>query len=428
MAASLPRQLDRASAILKRKARRGVDRAVLPYVEQVVARLSSQIPPTTEPPPSPAAPAPPPGDLLHNVLHTARTIALSGMPPVSGTLLSAGPNGKWYFDWLDDAYVRVGRHIAVEAYVPRPDNLPSEVEWVEADIAAPDGIGAVRDAEVDLVFSGQNIEHLWPDQVIAFLLESSRVIRPGGWLVIDSPNRDITASYRWSMAEHTMEFTPSEARSLLEIAGFEVRSMRGLWLCRRNGEMLPLAPTTLSGLDTLNRLAFCGRRPEDSFIWWAESVKVAEPKEQELREAVDSIYRGHWTERVNRLNIRDGASMDDSARSITIPKGTTGYPVDGPYMTLPDGTFIFKLPISWSDCSEIGSTIAKFEVIIDGQCAASTPIEAVAPSGSTIATADVHVQGPAFGSHVRLFASGGAGIQMPLELSIEPEPWRVANS
>ncbi|MBO0729250.1 MAG: class I SAM-dependent methyltransferase [Acidimicrobiaceae bacterium] len=348
------------------------------------------------------------------------------MPTVTGTMLSAGPNGKWYFDWLDSTYGRVGRHIAVEAYVPRPDDLPSDVEWVEADIASPDGIGAVHDGEVDLLFSGQNIEHLWPDQVVAFLLEASRVIHRGGWLVIDSPNRELTKTYRWSMGEHTIEFTTPEAQKLLELAGFEVRSMRGLWLCRRNGELLPLTPTTLTELDTLERLALSGRHPEDSFIWWAESVKVAEPNEQALRDAVHDIYRQHFTERVSRLQLRDGAAMDDSGCMITIPKGTTGYPVVGPYMPLRDGTYQFKLPISWENCPEIGTTIVTFEVVVNDQCVASLPIVASASSGSKVATTEVDVQGPAFASHVRLLCSGSARIRVPLDLSIEPEPWLVA--
>jgi hypothetical protein len=429
-----PPVLDQARTVLKRTARRGLDRALRPYVEELVVRLDARVSEPAAADTSGAGPAAsvevslPPGELLHHVLHTARTMALSTMPSVRGTLLSAGPNGKWYFDWINGAYGRVDRHIAVEAYTPQPDDLPPEVDWIEADIAAPDGIGAVRDGEVDLLFSGQNIEHLWPDQVVAFLVESNRVIRPGGWLVVDSPNRSITAAYRWSMSEHTVEFTASEANTLLELAGFEVRSMRGLWLCRRDGETLPLWPTTATGLETLNRLAFSGRRPEDSFVWWAEAVKVTEPKEQALRDEVHDIYRRHWAERVSRLQFGDGASVDEAGRAIVIPKGTTGYPVLGPYMPLPAGTYQVCLPISWSDCGETGSTIAQLEVVVNEQCVASIPILAPTSTGSTIVMTDIEVPGTAFGSHVRIMCSGRASLRVPLELSIEPEPWRVAST
>ncbi len=408
---------------LKRSARRGLDRAARPYVEEVVGRLTARPPVEdhqVEGPPAPEV-------VLHNVLHTARTIALSGMPPVSGTLLSAGPNGKWYFDWLDGAYGQVQRHIAVEAFTPRPDDLPPNVEWVEADIAAPEGIAAVDDSEVDLLFSGQNVEHLWPHQVVSFLVESNRVLRSGGWLVVDSPNRALTSLYRWSMSEHTIEFTPEEARSLLELAGFEVRSMRGLWLCRRHGQVLPLEPSDPTGVDTLDRLALSTRHPQDSFIWWAEAIKVGEPREQPLRDAVADIYRRHWRERVSRLQLRDGAEIGGSGQAARIPKGVVGYPVIGPFMPIPAGTYQFELPVSWDECAEVGATIATFEVVLNDECVTSVPIVATAASGSIVARSEVTVRDLSFASHVRLQSSGAADIEVPFELTIEPEPWRIVD-
>lgn len=416
---------------LKRRARQGVDRVVRPYVDEVIRRLDAEIaglvaslgmPSPTATPEQPDVPAPALDDLLHHALHTARTLALSGMPEVTGTLLSAGPNGKWYFDWFDDAYCKVDRHIAVEAYTPRPDGLPAEVHWVAADISSSEGIGMVPDGEVDLLFSGQNIEHLWPEQVVNFLLEANRVVRPGGWLVVDSPNRQLTAAYRWSMGEHTIEFSATEAQSLLELAGFTVRSMQGLWLCRKDGNLLPLEPTTLTGPEMLERLALGRRHPDDCFIWWAEAVKVGAPNPQALRDAIDAIYRREWSERVSRLQLRDGAVIDASGR-ITVPIGTTGYPVIGPFTPLRDGSYRFRIPVSWEGCSEVGATVARLEVVVNDECKVSIPITAHEPSGSEIVTADAEAEGPAFASHVRLFCTGSATVQVPLALDIEPEPW-----
>ena len=105
-------------------------------------------------------------------------------------------------------------------------------------------MAAVGTGSVDLVFSGQNIEHLWPEQTVAFLVESNRVLHDDGLLVVDSPNRAITEAYQWSMAEHTVELEPSEAVTVLGLAGFAVERMKGLWLCREDGRLLPLDPTT----------------------------------------------------------------------------------------------------------------------------------------------------------------------------------------
>ena len=154
--------------------------------------------------------------------------------------MSAGASGAWYFDWVEASYGRVTRHIGVEAFSPEPEDLPAHVEWLAADIAGPGGIPAVADHSVDLLFSGQNVEHLWPSQMVAFFVEANRVLADGGLLVVDSPNRAITAAYGWSMGEHTVETTPSEAAELLSAAGFRVASMKGVWLCRAGGELLPI--------------------------------------------------------------------------------------------------------------------------------------------------------------------------------------------
>ena len=95
-------------------------------------------------------------------------MALADMPSGADTILSAGANGIWYFDWFDQEYGPVKHHIGVEAYMPRPDGLPDSVEWVDADLAGPNGVASVASGSVDLVFSGQNIEHLWPDRCWRF--------------------------------------------------------------------------------------------------------------------------------------------------------------------------------------------------------------------------------------------------------------------
>jgi len=148
----------------------------------------------------PSAPTPPAADAqlpavftdYLAALHEARTFCLGGMPPGARTVLSVGASGPWYFDWFARAYGHVERHIGVEAFLPCPVELPENVEWLASDLAGPDGVAAVLSGTVDLVFSGQNIEHLWPEQVVAFLVESNRVLRSEGWLVVDSPNRNLT--------------------------------------------------------------------------------------------------------------------------------------------------------------------------------------------------------------------------------------------
>lgn len=171
----------------------------------------------------------PPQIDFNELLHGCRSALLRTMPRVSGTMLSAGCAGGWYFDWVAGCTGHTGRHIGIELFSPKPAGLPANVEWIANSVSDMRG---VPDSSCELVFSGQNIEHLWPEETLGFLLESWRVLTVEGWLIVDSPNRLLTAPLGWSHPEHTIEFSPQEARRLLELGGFTVNALKGMWLCR----------------------------------------------------------------------------------------------------------------------------------------------------------------------------------------------------
>jgi len=155
------------------------------------------------------------------VLHTLRGVELSRMPQVEGTMLSSGCAGSLCFRWIESSYGPVKRHIGVEFYTPKPDDLPPGVEWVKSTVADMQG---VEDSSVELVYSGQNFEHLFGDDAVGFLLESRRVLPPGGWLVIDSPNRAITAALTFDNPQTAadMRGRAEELKTALQQAGFDV--------------------------------------------------------------------------------------------------------------------------------------------------------------------------------------------------------------
>jgi SAM-dependent methyltransferase len=407
--------------VLKQQLRKLLDRAFRPYVEELYSRLDQRMP--ADPPAAPPAPV----LILHNVLHTSRTLALCEMPPGAHTVLSVGPNGTWYFDWIEESYGAIKRHIAVEAYVPKPEGLPDNVEWVAADIASAEGVPAVSDSSIDLVFSGQNIEHLWPDQMISFLVEANRVLPPGAWLVLDSPNRNFTRQYRWSMAEHTVELTPTEAAQLLELAGFEVTKMRGLWLCRQGEELLPLHPDPSPVAESnMKRMMLSASRPEDSFLWWAEARKVAEPDESAIRLEVLRLFGENWKERINRLVPHDAGYINDAGDGTRAPKGQVGYLAIGPYMPLPPGRYLFGIDVMWSESESPDEPVASVEVVADERCLASAEVRAgPKPDGRTRVTCEVDNEALAFAVHIRVRSTGAASVEVPFELSIDPEPWRT---
>lgn len=117
---------------------------------------------------------------INHLLHDLRSAHLRRLPEISGSMISAGCAGTWYFDWIAKQTGFTGRHVGIEYYTLKPHDLPTNVEWIENTVGDMNGVNA---ASCALVFSRQNLEHLWPEEVIGFFLESARVLEPDGRLV-----------------------------------------------------------------------------------------------------------------------------------------------------------------------------------------------------------------------------------------------------
>lgn len=86
----------------------------------------------------------------------------------------------------------------------------------------------VATGSIDVVANLQVIEHLW-DQA-GFLAECRRVLRPGGRLLVTTPNRlTFTPDSGTPLNPyHTRELSPSELDELLREAGFAVERLAGV--------------------------------------------------------------------------------------------------------------------------------------------------------------------------------------------------------
>ena len=112
---------------------------------------------------------------FNNFIHACRSLLLAELPRNAEVVLSAGCSGKWYFDWFEECYGRVSTHIGLELYSPKPDMLPNNVRWIPNSVSC---MRDIRDDSVDILFSGQNVEHLFKDDLRGFFLEASRVLKP----------------------------------------------------------------------------------------------------------------------------------------------------------------------------------------------------------------------------------------------------------
>jgi SAM-dependent methyltransferase len=106
----------------------------------------------------------------------------------------------------------------------------------------------LADGCLDTVVCLQVVEHLWDQH--GFLAECARVLRPGGTLIVTTPNRLTFSPGRDTPLNpfHTRELSPPELADLLEGAGLRVRRMLGVrhgprlrQLDRRNGGSLVAA-------------------------------------------------------------------------------------------------------------------------------------------------------------------------------------------
>lgn len=175
-------------------------------------------------------------------LHASRCQFVRTLPParrildLGGTALGH-PSG---------AFVTMGYPYDFEELVLV--DLPPDDRHPIYAVAGPDGVvvterGPVRyayhsmtdlsgyeDASFDLVYSGQTIEHVTEADGDLVLKEVHRVLRPGGWFAVDTPNGRACRLQQEAFVDpdHEVEYTREQLEAKLAAAGFTVAAAYGL--------------------------------------------------------------------------------------------------------------------------------------------------------------------------------------------------------
>ena len=362
---------------------------------------------------------------VNHLLHHLRGEALRGLPDHAGHFVSVGCAGPWYFDWVAKMVGAIELHTGVELLTPRPAQLPANVRWI-ADTAGH--MPELGDGVADILFSGQNIEHLWEEDVRGFLLESHRILRDGGLLVIDSPNRRIAARLGWSQPEHTVELNPEEMEVLLVMAGFSVERVTGLWLCEDplSGALLPFDELSGEGRWPLQRrVAAAYNNPHSSFIWWIEARKQKNaPQIACLAARIGEIFRHAWPERLNRLKSATGAEIVHNNRAWYDSGGRQGMLLFGPYAPLRAGHHVVRLRLLLRPRPlPAGVRIGYAEVVADdgAKVLASHEISvAETLAGEFEVALDFALGDTTFGVEFRVFAFQGVHLAVQKSVSLAP--------
>ena len=360
---------------------------------------------------------------FNEFLHGLRTRELRRLPADARVIVSGGCAGEWYFEWFHENFPGdIERHYGVELFAQLPTTLPDNVVWLQQSLGSMKGVGS---ADADLVFGGEVIEHLWPDDIAAFLTESWRVLRQGGHLALDSPNRIVTQQLQWTHHEHTLELSPAEIVDLLGLAGFNNVKLRGVWLCydRDAHCLLPLEESNDSQPGRADRVRLAESRPDDAFIWWTEAIKgPREPDTDAVAERLRELFEAYRPERLARLLPQASRRWDRELGSLVTSDGSDPRVLfHGPYVPVPPG--------AWEACFRL--SLASGEPGPDAEVAVVDVLETGGPVAARAVTAR-ELAGGAFrefcvpfdaertrmGVEFRLIASGRAVVESPLHVDL----------
>lgn len=183
-----------------------------------------------------------PPDLVMS-LHKSRRQWIAGLPPARRILDLGGsckddPAGAmifmgypYHFDELVilDLPFEDRHRLARDGYqkVDQHESTQGPVRYVYGSMTDLEQFG---DGEFDMVHSGQSIEHITEPEADKVLSHAMRVLAPGGWFCLDTPNRAATRlqGEGWIHPEHKIEYTHPQLATKLERAGFEIIEAKGL--------------------------------------------------------------------------------------------------------------------------------------------------------------------------------------------------------
>jgi SAM-dependent methyltransferase len=197
------------------------------------------------------SPGPPPvvweGHPFYDSLHRARMLAVKRLPQAKTIVDLGGASGEgegalvgmgypYHFEdlWIIDLPPE-NRHAVYGDLGHFREVVQSKQGLVHHVYASMTDLSRFGSGTVDLVFSGESIEHITCSEAQTVCQEAFRVLKPGGFFCLDTPNRAVTRLQcpdSWVHPEHKHEYTHREMVPLLEGNGFVIREAKGISLAR----------------------------------------------------------------------------------------------------------------------------------------------------------------------------------------------------
>ena len=216
-----------------------------------------------------------------NALHQARMMLIRTHLPMARVIVDLGGTAEGH---LEGALLVMGypyrpsEIIIVDPVLPGPlRGLGENPEW-----RTPDGVRIryyrgsmtdlswIPDQSVDLVFAGESIEHVSEKDAWTVCTEAFRILRPGGYFCLDTPNAALTRLQSPDSLihpEHKKEYTVQEIREMLERVGFVI--VQALGIC----PMLESLRRKVFDPKELIRNIGLSENPEDGYLFFIKAVK-----------------------------------------------------------------------------------------------------------------------------------------------------------
>lgn len=183
------------------------------------------------------------------LIHNARIKLIMSLLPRADVIVDlGGANGSIYDMGYPYKFTKITnvdlppdkRHEMYKAIDMKPLKTPNgPVEVLYSNMT---DLSHFEDNSVDLVWSGQSIEHISESDAKIVFKEVMRILKPKGFFCLDTPNRLLTEIHTknidggWIHPEHKIEYYPKHLRNNLIKAGFKITKESGVCQMPRTWE------------------------------------------------------------------------------------------------------------------------------------------------------------------------------------------------
>jgi SAM-dependent methyltransferase len=134
---------------------------------------------------------------------------------------------------------------------------------IDVSVAGVPGCFAkIADSSIGAIVAMHVVEHLPVDALFGLFAESARVLRPGGLLVIETPNAEslaVSASEFWRDPTHLAPRHPAALTLLGREHGFEIDEIRAIHPFPEGNRFVAASEETRALVDALNERIFGGQ-------------------------------------------------------------------------------------------------------------------------------------------------------------------------